>query len=128
MKVTKLFSRKILVVPEMGNGAFMGPKSTLLKFSINFAHYVFLELYLITGINDWVKVTFFDFYGKFLLCPECFKCVIWSSTLLLSLKSDFHFPKKFFICFNGSPSIMMENAFYFIVKALFVLKIFTFLS
>ena len=31
-----------------------------------------------------------------------------------------------FICFNDSPSKMMENAFYFILKALFVLKIFNF--
>ena len=36
--------------------------------------------------------------------------------------------KIFFICFNGSPSKMMKNAFYFILKALFVLKMFKFLS
>ena len=34
----------------------------------------------------------------------------------------------FFICFNDSPSKMMKNALYFILKALFVLKIFKFLS
>ena len=33
--------------------------------------------------------------------------------------------KIFFICFSDSPSKMMKNAFYFILKALFVLKIFT---
>ena len=45
------------------------------------------------------------------------------------LKSDSHLPKKgFFICFNDSPSKMMKNAFYFILKALFDLKIFKFLS
>ena len=32
--------------------------------------------------------------------------------------------KVFFICFNDSPSKMMKNAFYFILKALFLLKIF----
>ena len=32
--------------------------------------------------------------------------------------------KSFFICLNDSPSKMMKNAFYFILKALFVLKIF----
>ena len=32
-----------------------------------------------------------------------------------------------FICFNDSPSKMMTNAFYFILKALFALKIFKFL-
>ena len=45
------------------------------------------------------------------------------------LKPDSHLPKKIiFICFNESPSKMMKNAFYFILKALFVLKIFKFLS
>ena len=38
------------------------------------------------------------------------------------------FQKKFFICFNESPSKMMKNAFNFILKAFFVLKIFKFLS
>ena len=45
------------------------------------------------------------------------------------LKSDSHLPKKiYFICFNDSPSKVMKNAFYFILKALFVLKIFKLLS
>ena len=48
---------------------------------------------------------------------------------LQALKSDSHLPKKFpFICFNESPSKLMKNAFYFILKALFVFKIFKFLS
>ena len=34
----------------------------------------------------------------------------------------------FFICFNDGTSKMMKNAFYFILKALFILKIFKFLS
>ena len=45
------------------------------------------------------------------------------------LKSASHLPKKIiFIWFNESPLKMMKNAFYFIIKALFILKIFTFLS
>ena len=45
------------------------------------------------------------------------------------LKSDSHLPKFFkIICFNYNPSKMMKNAFYFILKAFFVLKIFKFLS
>ena len=45
------------------------------------------------------------------------------------LKPDFHLPKKiFFICFNDGPSKMMKNGFYFILKALFVLRIFKALS
>ena len=50
-------------------------------------------------------------------------------TKTVPLKSDSHRPKIFIIiCFNVSPSKMMKNAFYFILKALFVLKIFKFLS
>ena len=44
------------------------------------------------------------------------------------LKSDSHLPKKFVICLIESPLKMMKNAFYFNLKALFVLKIFKFLS
>ena len=36
--------------------------------------------------------------------------------------------KFFFVCFSGSSSKMMKNAFYFMLKALFILKIFKFLS
>ena len=44
-----------------------------------------------------------------------------------SLKSDPHLPEKIWIiCFIDSPLKMMKNAFYFILKALFVLKIFRF--
>ena len=32
--------------------------------------------------------------------------------------------KLFFICFNDSPSKMMKNGFYFILKSCFVLKVF----
>ena len=46
-----------------------------------------------------------------------------------NLMPDSHLEKKFiFICFNDSPPKMMKNAFCFILKALFVLKIFKFLS
>ena len=46
-----------------------------------------------------------------------------------TLKSDSHLPKKKrVICLIESPINMMKNAFYFILKALFVLKLFRFLS
>ena len=45
------------------------------------------------------------------------------------LKSDSYLPKMFIIiCFKDSQSKMMKNAFNFILKAIFVLKIFEFLS
>ena len=43
------------------------------------------------------------------------------------LKLDSHLSKKFVICLNESPLNMMKDAFYFILKSLFVLKIFKFL-
>ena len=50
-------------------------------------------------------------------------------TYFSGLKSNPYFPKKIiFICFNENPLKMMKNAFYVILKALFVIKIFQFLS
>ena len=63
------------------------------------------------GVGNENKITVSIFYDKMIL------------------KSDSHLPKKiFFICFNESPFKMMKSAFYFILKAPFVLKIFKFLS
>ena len=77
-----------------------------------------------------------------LLSPYC--CEVFlveeelsSSSFLVTLeylKKDFlkvglsPSKKNFFIRFNNSPSRMMKNAFYFILKALFFLKIFKVLS
>ena len=44
------------------------------------------------------------------------------------LQSDSHLPKKNFICFNESPSKLIKNVFCFMLKTIFVLKIFKFLS
>ena len=44
------------------------------------------------------------------------------------LKSDSYFLKNCVICFTESPLKIMKNVFYFILKALFVLKIIKFLS
>ena len=49
--------------------------------------------------------------------------------LIETLKSGSHLPKKFcVICLIESPLKVMKNAFYFILKALFVFKIFKFLT
>ena len=54
---------------------------------------------------------------------------IWKGEWFFSLTSGSHLPKKIFITsFNDSPSKMMKNDFYFILKALSALKIFKFLS
>ena len=52
----------------------------------------------------------------------CEVCEIFKAGLLPSKN------KFFFICFNESPLKMMKNAFYFILKAPFVFKIFKILS
>ena len=45
------------------------------------------------------------------------------------LKSGSQLPKKkYFICLDENPSKMIKNAFYFNLKALFVLKMVKFLS
>ena len=47
----------------------------------------------------------------------------------MNLKSDSHLPKQICdICFIESPLKMMKNAFYFTLKAPFILKVFKFLS
>ena len=48
-------------------------------------------------------------------------------TRSVSLKSGSHLP-IFFIFFNDSPLKLMKNVFYIILKSVFVLKIFKFLS
>ena len=50
-----------------------------------------------------------------------------SSSLEQTLKMDSHLLKEFFICFNESPLKIMKNTFYFILKALLVLKTIKFL-
>ena len=48
---------------------------------------------------------------------------------IISLKWDSHLPKKnMYIYFNERRLKMIKNTFYFMLKALFVLEIFTFLS
>ena len=49
-------------------------------------------------------------------------------TDLLALKLGSHLQKDCVNCFMESPLKMMKNAFYYILKTLFVLKIFKFLS
>ena len=46
----------------------------------------------------------------------------------LVFKSDSQLPKFIFVCVTESPSKTMKNAFYFILKTFFVLKISKFLS
>ena len=82
--------------------------------------------------EDDIKLLNFDtviekFHGsmRHSLKQICSSCNDISPGLL---KSDPHLPKKKFTCFNNTPSKKMKNAFHFILKALFILKIFKFFS
>ena len=55
--------------------------------------------------------------------------LISNTLLIFSIKVRLSPPQKFvFLYFNKSPLKIMKNAFYFMLKALFVLEIFSFLS
>ena len=57
------------------------------------------------------------------------RMLLFNFTDKINSKSDSHLWKKFFFnCFSESLLKMIKNLFYLILKALFVLKIFTFLS
>ena len=64
--------------------------------------------------------------------PKCYLFTAFINTAFdkfFLLKSDSHHrPKNVFIFFNDSPSKVMKNAFYFIFKVLFVLKVFKYMS
>ena len=73
---------------------------------------------------SWNSCKDMEFLANFLFKQDSNKSL--SSTVIANgLKSDSNLPKKLcFICFNDSPLKMMKNAFYFTLKALFILKIF----
>ena len=109
-------------------------------FLLNFKESSLLEKNSnIVFLKYWKSFVKQEFFKSFQLVPhafcrkvsfqELFQEIVSESYLFMTLKSDSHLPKIFFIiCFNDSPSKMMKSAFYFILKALFVLKIFKFLS
>ena len=79
---------------------------------------------------------FYEVLGKFHhlitshVCLGCLRnfCVV-RATRFLYVKVGLSPSKKvYFICSNESPLKMVKNAFHFILKVLFVLKIFNFLS
>ena len=97
------------------------------KYTVqNMQSFLFDELQLITVLL-LICNSYMSWSTMFVsLKQRCVGFSIFNSVSFL-LKSDSPLPKKFFICFYGSP-LKMKNAFYFILKALFVLRIFKFLS
>ena len=97
------------------------------KYTVqNMQSFLFDELQLITVLL-LICNSYMSWSTMFVsLKQRCVGFSIFNSVSFL-LKSDSLLPKKIFICFYGSP-LKMKNAFYFILKALFVLRIFKFLS
>ena len=56
-------------------GHFFGAKSTCFKLL------AFSEIVLMTGINEWVKVTVLNLYGNFILCSKLDKWVIFGTKI-----------------------------------------------
>ena len=79
-----------------------------------------------TKINKIKKKITDHNHHKYITAPEFDK--LTSENFAAILKSDSNLPKKITICFNDNLSKMMKSVFYFILKALFLLKIFKFLS
>ena len=67
-------------------------------------------------------------YLNYLFSDQLLFLPSYRKFLSIFLKVGPHPQKKSFIYFNESPLKMIKNAFYFILRALFVLKIFKFLS
>ena len=70
-----------------------------------------------------MKIQVHLFFGRFGVCIYCIDSV---TSVTFYLKLDSHLPKKVVIFFIENPLKLMGNAFYFILKALFILEIFQF--
>ena len=95
----------------------------VLKYII---YIVYICLYIIYNIYIYRSIYIYIYlYISYILYIQEFINIHFVEVL----KSDSHLPNKIiFICFNESPLKMIKNAFYLIIKALFVLKIFKCLS
>ena len=96
-----------------------------LQFSLVTAHYFLLIFYIMVDNYKIKKLTEPNISRTFLFSEK------WEKWAQNGQKQGFYkgglVPSKK-ICFNKSPLKMMKNVFYLILKALFVLKIFKFLS
>ena len=74
------------------------------------------------------KLNYYARLSKKLLDPMTSPKSYWSILKVILKVGPSPSKKNCFICFIESPLNIMKNAFYFILKAFFVLKIFKFLS
>ena len=84
------------------------------------------KILLLYSINCPNFITYLSIVLEILgcMCIEIISCPV-CDVINFAIKVGLSPSKKYcFICFNDSPSKMMKNPFYFILKVLFVLKIF----
>ena len=112
---------------------FIKPVILLIKrlrsrcFSENFSKFLRIQCEGLFLLSSYVVVDY-DF-EKFSLSILNFYLCSFNGCSLIQLKPDSQLPKKKnYLLQWQSPLKMMKNAFYFILKALFVLKIFKFFS
>ena len=107
------------------------PNKLLRSFLLPMKDYYILRVYSIRCLEYWIvfERVYELFYALkliFIGVSNSFRSIHFIS---ISVKVGLSLSKiKFFICFNDSPSKTMKNAFYFILKVIFILKIFKFLS
>ena len=86
----------------------------------------FLTWELTESFNDYLKSLPKKYFQNKTIVEQMFYLVplkVFCLALESSLNSDSHLIKNCYICFNGSSLKMMKGAFYFILKATFVLRI-----
>ena len=83
----------------------------------------------------WSAISAVNWYLCLTITTLSFQIIFFHLTTLsrspfrYDLKLEFHLPKNFFIiCFSDSPSKLWKIAFYFDLKALFIVNIFKYLS
>ena len=113
----KIFTNAIQILPKTFNEIVCF--FSMVFFLCSFFDADFCSLWLFWNINIYYIWNIKMIYWKRQNSWSCIFVNVWLSPS----KKGF-----FFVFFNDSFPKMMENAFYFILKALFVLKIFKFLS
>ena len=143
MKLTWILKTRVNFITAQ---KFMHLKKYIFNSSEEYHKKTSRNSYWRCSINICRRVSFLTnfFFMRNETLPQVFTCAFWeifestffteilgvtASENLLILKSGSHLPKKFCIIFlNENPLKVMKNAFYFILKSLFNLKLFKLLS
>ena len=125
----KRFSSVLLHYFEKNLKILISCKRKLIDCALNFEFFQVSLMLIYGGVISFPNKPKFDHSNIFRnLLLEIKTTINCLSAMLISLKVGPSPFKQFFFCFNESPLKMIKNAFYFILKALLVLKIFKLLS